>query len=178
MKGREGERKGEKRWGTRETSISCLLHIPNKGPGPKSRHVPWLAIEPVTFCSVGGHPTSWVTPLMESLGVSLLHCRVEREQSLSHAWVQISVFQSWTVWPWESFSTSLILISSFLRTAMSCWSYRVGRAQKWAYSAHVAQLLDKNWDWDSEFIKHTRTPTHCNFWLIEPKHLYLSPLLS
>ena len=35
------------------TSISCLSHAPNQGPGPQPRHVPWLGIEPATFHSAG-----------------------------------------------------------------------------------------------------------------------------
>ena len=42
-RGREGER-------GRETSMCiCLLPIPYWGPGPQSRHVPRLGIEPVTL---------------------------------------------------------------------------------------------------------------------------------
>ena len=37
---REGEREGEKHQCARETSISCLLHAPNWGPGLQPRHVP------------------------------------------------------------------------------------------------------------------------------------------
>ena len=48
-RGREGEREGEKHPCERETSISCLSHTPNWGPGLQPRHVPWLGIEPVTF---------------------------------------------------------------------------------------------------------------------------------
>ena len=46
-RGREREREGEKHQCVGETSIGCLLHAPNRGPGPKTRHV--LGIELATF---------------------------------------------------------------------------------------------------------------------------------
>ena len=42
VSGREGgrEREGKKHQCVRETSISCLSHAPNWGPGGQPRHVP------------------------------------------------------------------------------------------------------------------------------------------
>ena len=40
QRGSTGERQGEKHQCERETSISCLLHAANWGPGPQPRHVP------------------------------------------------------------------------------------------------------------------------------------------
>ena len=48
-RGREGEREGEKHQYVRDISIGCLLHTPNWGPGPQSRHVPQLGIKSATF---------------------------------------------------------------------------------------------------------------------------------
>ena len=46
----------------RETSLSCLLHVSNRGPGPQTRHVPLLGIKPVTFQFTGQHSTHLDTP--------------------------------------------------------------------------------------------------------------------
>ena len=40
----EGEREGEEHQRTKETSIGCLSHVPNWGPGQQPRHVPWLGL--------------------------------------------------------------------------------------------------------------------------------------
>ena len=61
-RGREGEGKWVKCWCVRETLISCLLHGPNQGPGPHTRHVPQLGIEPVTFWFAGWCSIHWATP--------------------------------------------------------------------------------------------------------------------
>ena len=45
----------------RDTSISCLLHAPNRGPGLQPRHVPWLGVEPATFQFTGQHSVRWAT---------------------------------------------------------------------------------------------------------------------
>ena len=39
--------------------LSCA---PYQGPGPQSRHVPWLGIEPVTPCFAGWHSIHWAIP--------------------------------------------------------------------------------------------------------------------
>ena len=39
-RGREEEREGVKHQCVRDTSVDCLLHVPNWGPGPQPRHVP------------------------------------------------------------------------------------------------------------------------------------------
>ena len=59
-RGREGEREKHV---LRETLIGCLSppRPPNWGPGLKPRHVPWLGIEPVTFCFAGQRSVSWAT---------------------------------------------------------------------------------------------------------------------
>ena len=43
----------------REILISCLSRAPNRGLGPKPRHVPWPRVEPATFCFAGQCPTHW-----------------------------------------------------------------------------------------------------------------------
>ena len=58
--GRMG-RKREKHHCVRETSISCLLHTPNWGPGLQPRDVPWLGIKLSTFQFAGQLPAHWVT---------------------------------------------------------------------------------------------------------------------
>ena len=46
--GREGEIKEEEHRYVRDTSIHCLSHAPNWGPGPQPRHVTQWGIEPET----------------------------------------------------------------------------------------------------------------------------------
>ena len=58
-RGREGKREGEKHRCVRETSVSCLSHTPNWGPGLESRHVPSLGLEPETFRFAGQYSTHW-----------------------------------------------------------------------------------------------------------------------
>ena len=58
---RKGEREGEKHWHVRDTSVDCLSHTHNQGPGLQPRHVPWLGIEPVTFQFTGWHSIHWAT---------------------------------------------------------------------------------------------------------------------
>ena len=62
-KGREGEREGEKQRCVRETSIGCLWHTPDWGPGLQPRPVLWLGIELATFHFAGRSPTNWTTPV-------------------------------------------------------------------------------------------------------------------
>ena len=64
-KGREGEREGEKHWCATETSINCLSHSPNRGPGPQPRHVPWLRIKLAVFWFAGQSSIHWATPATE-----------------------------------------------------------------------------------------------------------------
>ena len=47
--GREGEREGEKHQCVRETSINCLSHAPNQGPGALPRYVPWRGFKLATL---------------------------------------------------------------------------------------------------------------------------------
>ena len=54
------ERRGGREKG-RETLIAWLSHAPNWGSGPQPRHVPWLGIKLVTFCSMGQCPTHQAT---------------------------------------------------------------------------------------------------------------------
>ena len=60
--GRQGEREGEKHWCARDTSISCLSHAPNWGPGLQPRHIPWLGIELATFPFADQCSIHWATP--------------------------------------------------------------------------------------------------------------------
>ena len=46
----------------RETSIGCLLHTPNWGPGLQPRHVPSWGIEPATSQFAGWRSIYWATP--------------------------------------------------------------------------------------------------------------------
>ena len=57
----EGKKKG------RETSISCLSHVPQLGPNPQSGHMPWLRIKPATFHFVGWCPTNWAIPVRTAI---------------------------------------------------------------------------------------------------------------
>ena len=59
---RERGKEGQKHWCARETLMCCLLHTPNRRPGPQPRHVLWPGIEPATFWFVG-----WATPDRASL---------------------------------------------------------------------------------------------------------------
>ena len=59
--------KGKGRKRGRETSMGCLLHIPNWGPSLQPRHVPWLGIEPATFQFTGRCSNHWGTPAREPL---------------------------------------------------------------------------------------------------------------
>ena len=43
--------------GKHQLVASCTY--PDWGPNPQPRHVPWLGMEPVTFCFVGWCPTNW-----------------------------------------------------------------------------------------------------------------------
>ena len=43
------EGKARTKRGRKISRYACLSHGPYWGPGPKSRHVPWLRIEPVTL---------------------------------------------------------------------------------------------------------------------------------
>ena len=50
-----GEGKGRRKRG-RETSMGgCLSRAPYWGPGPQSRHVPWLEVEPMILWFTGRH---------------------------------------------------------------------------------------------------------------------------
>ena len=60
---RERVREGKKHWYVRETSIGCLLHTPNWGPGPQPRRVPREGIKLVTFWFAGWCPAHWATPV-------------------------------------------------------------------------------------------------------------------
>ena len=59
--GREGERKGNKHWCERETSLNFLSYAPSLRLNLQPRHMPWSGIEPMTFRFVGWCPTKWAT---------------------------------------------------------------------------------------------------------------------
>ena len=65
------ERRRKRWWETcvRETSISCLSHTPNWGPGPQPRCVPWLGIEPATFQFTGRCSIHWAMPARAFAGL-------------------------------------------------------------------------------------------------------------
>ena len=52
-RGREREREEENYQCERETSLGCLLHVPQLGTQLQPRHVPRPGIKPVTFRFVG-----------------------------------------------------------------------------------------------------------------------------
>ena len=58
----EGRKRGRETSCGRDTSISCLLHVPNWGPGLHRRHEPWLGIELTTLWFMGWHSIHWATP--------------------------------------------------------------------------------------------------------------------
>ena len=58
---REGEREGEQHLCARDTSINCLLHAPNWGPGSQPRYMPWLGITVATLWFTGQHSIHWAT---------------------------------------------------------------------------------------------------------------------
>ena len=60
--GKEGEGEGDKHQSVRDTSIGCLSHDSNWGPGPKPWHMPWLGLEPGTFRFEIQHSMHWATP--------------------------------------------------------------------------------------------------------------------
>ena len=43
-------------------SVASLSHVPNGGPGPQLKHVPWLGIKRATFWFAGWHSIHWSTP--------------------------------------------------------------------------------------------------------------------
>ena len=45
----------EKHW------LVASLMSSNQGPNPQPKHVPWLGIEPATFCFAGRCPNNWAT---------------------------------------------------------------------------------------------------------------------
>ena len=56
---REGGREKE-----RETSMcDCVSRTPYWGPGPRSKHVPWLEIEPGTIWFTGWRSIHWAIPV-------------------------------------------------------------------------------------------------------------------
>ena len=58
---KEGEREGEK---YQCVVVSCTSH--HWGPGPQSRHVPWLGFVWVTLWFIVWHSIHWVTPARAS----------------------------------------------------------------------------------------------------------------
>ena len=56
---REGKGGGKR---GKETSIDCFSPTPNRGPGLQPRHVPWPAMELVTFGFAGWCSIHWATP--------------------------------------------------------------------------------------------------------------------
>ena len=64
---REGEKDGEKHRYARDTSMGCLSHAPNLGPGLQPQHVAWLGIKPVTFWFTGQYSICWATPARDNV---------------------------------------------------------------------------------------------------------------
>ena len=87
-KGREGGREGERERG-RETSIGCLSHAPNWGPGPQPRHVPWTR-DP----SVHRPATHWATPARAEVRLTF--------------WPDIQSLAFQTAWPYLLFHLYLL----------------------------------------------------------------------
>ena len=46
----------------------CLLHAPNRGPGPQSSHVPWLGIKPAALWFAGQRSVHWAIPARAPTG--------------------------------------------------------------------------------------------------------------
>ena len=61
---RNGRRKRERNIDMRNCSIASRMR-PIQGPNQKPRRVPWLGIEPTTFCLAERHPTNWTTSVRE-----------------------------------------------------------------------------------------------------------------
>ena len=56
------EGKGRTKRGREISTCDCLLCTLYWGPGPQTRHVPWLGIKPATLWFVGQHSVHWATP--------------------------------------------------------------------------------------------------------------------
>ena len=54
-------RERRKRERKKHQAVASHAH-PNQGPNLQPRHVPWLGIEPATFCFARQCPTHWATP--------------------------------------------------------------------------------------------------------------------
>ena len=80
--------RGEGKKKERETSISCLLHTPDLGPGPQPRHVPRMGIEPVTFWFTGWHSIYWAIParVKRILLIGILETNLY-QHSMKEPWV-------------------------------------------------------------------------------------------
>ena len=50
-----------------QSVASCMQHHLDWGPKPQPRHMPWLGIEPATFCFAGWCSTNWATLVRASL---------------------------------------------------------------------------------------------------------------
>ena len=111
-KGGEGETEGEKHWCVRNTSIDCVSHAPNQGPGPQPRHVPWLGMKPATLWFPGWHSVHWATPastdsllLINSSTLGKSRPRNTRSRSSPWPWcatVQGTGSQKYSVMFWPS----------------------------------------------------------------------------
>ena len=66
----------------------CLLHVPNWGPGPSPRPVPWPRIDLVTFWLAGWCPTPWATPVRAL-------CFSSVANSLSLLTIRIKLVREW-----------------------------------------------------------------------------------
>ena len=74
---RKGREKGK------ETSISCLSHAPNWGPGPQPRDVLWQGREPAALQFPGQRSVLWATPARVASHFQTNICNWQSELILS-----------------------------------------------------------------------------------------------
>ena len=86
----------------RETSMcGCLSCTPNWGPGPQSRHMPWLGIKLATLWFTGQRSIHWSTParaLLSFLPDGFPPCL---RPPPSKSWLRCSAPSLWFPWAWQ-----------------------------------------------------------------------------